>query len=146
MPYTSDDFAKAVHASGVDDDATRRYELPGVRLEGMDEDLTLIVRPASEDNPAYLNAMINAVNGFESSKDVSERVDARLRLSIPAYAQHVITGWNAPAPYTSEQGEALLRAMMKSGARRTFLLLKAFCEEPTNFSRRAVQAAALVGN
>ncbi len=142
----------ALDAVSIKPGVTRKLVIP-------DLGLTLILAPATDDNPAYREASI--VNAATAAKRqhmaggemTSALIDANTKDEIGLFAEHVVKGWDGvknkagePVPFSPEAARELLTKIAGQAA-RYWRQIDRFASVADNFTPRAIAAAeALAGN
>lgn len=127
------------HLESMNIDARKAVEFTFFNIEGGP---TLFVRPTSQANKAYLNAVLRTgrrtLRRMRGNKLSVEVLDENRDQDRKLFPKYVITGWKDetvqdsegnPVPFSKENCELFLRALPND----IFDELRTFCGEPDNF-------------
>jgi hypothetical protein len=122
---------------------TARYTLRQVHIRRNPEPVVLVVKPATEANERYQNAVLKAPKAATSAEFMKQ--------SASLFAKHVVTGWEnvlgadgKPVAYTPEGGEELLHRLIDAKRADDIVAgLFIFARTPDNFTEGVVDAGDL---
>lgn len=128
-------------ALSVSSERTARYTIH--EIQGAP---ALHLLPATEANKPYLNAVLRRAQHSRARKGVTAALLDELRDGNRAmFAEHVLRGWDGvvdedgrPVPFSQPDALAFLRAIPD----HLFDGVKAFAEDPSNFTAEALDAEA----
>lgn len=128
---------------------TARFTLDTIKLGGCPSFPVFIVKPATEANAAFRNAMFKSgddprLKGF-GRKASPERADANREIYAEIYAKTVVVGWDnvwedgKPADFSTTKCLELMKSLIRRRPDGSaphavvFTTLRAFCEDDGNF-------------
>lgn len=147
-------FAKSIRAASVATDITARYTVWELTTDPA-KPVVLIVRPATEPNNGFLNAVFKLPSMRRTGNEQMSiaRMHATNVEAVEPYADHVIIGWEnvveddgSTPHYTPAKGRELLAALIRpppDGRPDLFVNLRLFCGNIENFREPVVEAAEL---